>query len=775
VLRNTDLALLESWNLREEATQELTLRSDMTLRLESINETQRTVDAVLATENRSIVFDMQRWESLEEILLIEGCELPTQIPLFDTHPQLLGRVTTEAMRGSIRNLRIERRQLVGTLHFFDDEPSDRLWNLVRGGHCTDMSTGNVPLEKVLIPPGGQQTVAGKKYKAGELPLLITTRWRPREGSCCPWGADPRSKIRTQGQGNSHGNPPAPTNRSQENHAVPENLRAYLETLGLAGTATESQAWAFYHNLRGEQRAQAETLRGDVTAPPAPAEPQSQTPATTPTAPQTTRSAAPPAPSSSGPPTTAPAEPQLDTVRAAAIQAERLRVQRIEELASTDVPREIVRQAITEGWTEARASTEFLSVVRTRRAPAVPGAPAIHSRSHEGDCTLSVLQAAMLVRANLNPIEGHVRYEEGCMIRAGIDPARRQDLERSADLAWRYRDLSMVDICREAIRLDGGNIPFTREQTIRSAMSGGSLAAIFTTTVGAQLLASYEAAPDTTAGWTRDAEVPNFQTNERVQMGKGARLKKLPRGKTAEHASRDASLEEYKIARYAEQFVADEQDFIDDNFGALTTMPEEFGEAARQLRPDLVYSILLANAALGADNIALFDATDHKNLRTSAALAAATLKVAVTDMGIQTQGGRVLNLAPFALLVPKGLKHTASELVNSSEIRDTTASRERGTRNAIQDDNLLVISDGRLDNGVIDPATETVHSGSSTTWFLAARGGRYTIEVGYRRGTGRAPMVRSFVLSQGQWGMGWDINMDIGAKALDFRGLHKNTQ
>ena len=50
----------------------------------------------------------------------------------------------------------------------------------------------------------------------------------------------------------------------------------------------------------------------------------------------------------------------------------------------------------------------------------------------------------------------------------------------------------------------------------------------------------------------------------------------------------------------------------------------------------------------------------------------------------------------------------------------------------------------------------------------------TIEVAYRRGTGRAPQVRSFTLDKGKWGMGWDINMDIGAKAMDWHGMRKTT-
>ena len=88
-------------------------------------------------------------------------------------------------------------------------------------------------------------------------------------------------------------------------------------------------------------------------------------------------------------------------------------------------------------------------------------------------------------------------------------------------------------------------------------------------------------------------------------------------------------------------------------------------------------------------------------------------------------------------------------------------------------NLTLISDSRLDNGVTDPKSGTVNAGSATTWYMASAMAR-TIEVGYIRGSGRAPELRSFVLSQGQWGMGWDIKMDIGAKALDYRGFNKAT-
>ena len=47
-------------------------------------------------------------------------------------------------------------------------------------------------------------------------------------------------------------------------------------------------------------------------------------------------------------------------------------------------------------------------------------------------------------------------------------------------------------------------------------------------------------------------------------------------------------------------------------------------------------------------------------------------------------------------------------------------------------------------------------------------------MAYRRGTGRAPQMRGFVLERGQWGLDWDINFDIGAAFMDYRPWYKST-
>lgn len=94
-------------------------------------------------------------------------------------------------------------------------------------------------------------------------------------------------------------------------------------------------------------------------------------------------------------------------------------------------------------------------------------------------------------------------------------------------------------------------------------------------------------------------------------------------------------------------------------------------------------------------------------------------------------------------------------------------------NVLAGEGMAYIAEARLENGVTDPSSGVTNSGSASTWYLASTQAR-TIEVAYLRGTGRVPQVRAFRLDQGKWGLGWDVKLDIGAKALDWRGLHKAT-
>jgi len=495
------------------------------------------------------------------------------------------------------------------------------------------------------------------------------------------------------------------------------------------------------------------------------------------------------PSETEEPTNAAAKPLDIKARRAAVAAEEERIAMIRarsqasgitEIEVGDAPNikkvPLVAHAIRHGWDSKDVD---LAIIRAERTA---GPNVIIRGGHEESCTVQALEGAMILRAGGRLDHPSYQSREAvamkvpAWMRANINAEQRQ---RAMEAAHRFASMSAVDLCREALRIDARDCPHDRSEMIRAAFSGGALTNIFTTNVNAILLSTYMEAPDTTQGWVQEQDVADFRTQERPALNKGPSLSKLPRGSDgADHYSRSDRVESYKISRYAKQFTVDEQDIIDDWLGALSDTPVEMGLAARRLRPDLVYAIMLANPTLSATGVALFSASNASaNLLTTASLQASKLKAAASAMRLFKENGVNLNLQPSHLIVPPTLEFTAYELVNSTEniIAGTAGSvTERGNVNSLQRLGLTVVSDARLENGVTDPNSNTAYSGSASTWWLVSDMA-HTIEVGYLRGTGRAPQTRSWKYDrEGKYGMGWDVKMDIGAKAMDWKGFVQNT-
>lgn len=57
-----------------------------------------------------------------------------------------------------------RDNYVGTIHAAEDEDSDKLWKKIKGGHVTDISTGNVPIEVVNAPPARRKSCKARSTK-----------------------------------------------------------------------------------------------------------------------------------------------------------------------------------------------------------------------------------------------------------------------------------------------------------------------------------------------------------------------------------------------------------------------------------------------------------------------------------------------------------------------------------------------------------------------------------------------------------------------------------
>lgn len=719
---------------------------------ETADENTRTVRAVIATDSPVVSTEQRTGRGVLEVWRMDGLEPFDKAPLLDGHNDK----SVRNVLGSISDPQVQGGEATARVQISEAEPN--VWTKVREGHICDVSGRCQPLEMEAVQRGTTRSVRGATYTAPrDRDLNVITKWRMREVSLVPIGADPRAKIRSEGEATM----------------LTETCRSYLTTIGLAKDATEEQAKAFYDSLPEVTRGLADAY----TPAGAPIEVKSS-----PKREETTRS-----------------EPAIDAdkIHAEAIEADRRRRKEIERLGA-GLPEETVRKAADE-LTIEQAKDLFLEKLRNRTDSANPGGPAIHAKDDQADARAIGLALAMRdvsgeqlyrSRGAYVPV-GREKTEDGRpadgyrLRRARDDEAHKKGMEKLLDQADEFAGMSLVDVCRMACELDGKRLSLrtSYDDVIRTAVSGSALSVIFTTNINAQFLTGYTDYYDSTTGWCSEADVNNFLTNERDTMGKFGALKKVTKGRPAEHLDTSDWKESYKITRYGGQFVIDEQDIINDRFGALESeSPKDMGLTAAQLRPNLVYGIMLANAVLDVDGVALFDTNTHANYAADASsanaggpLGAGSMQAAIQAMGKQRINSRPLNIRPRFLIVPQDLKFTAGILLKSAERIISTS--DGGTYNPLKDLEINLVVDDRIGvAGVVDPTGPTARAGTAVNWFLAARPGEEgakTIEVGYRRGTGRAPMIRSFVLDKGQWGMGWDINFDIGAKALDYRGLYKS--
>ena len=197
-------------------------------------------------------------------------------------------------------------------------------------------------------------------------------------------------------------------------------------------------------------------------------------------------------------------------------------------------------------------------------------------------------------------------------------------------------------------------------------------------------------------------------------------------------------------------------------GAFTRIPELCARAAADLESDTVYGIVTTNAALGVDSVALFSVATHANLTTSSGTAISITSLGVGRKSMRVQKGlegRVLNLMPAFLIVPAALESIAEQYC-SPAYQATQASNINpfapGGRSA-----LTPIAEPRLD------------ADSATSWYLAADPSTLdTIEYAYLEGQ-QGVYLESRVGFECD-GIEIKVREDFAAKALDFRGLYKNT-
>ena len=334
-------------------------------------------------------------------------------------------------------------------------------------------------------------------------------------------------------------------------------------------------------------------------------------------------------------------------------------------------------------------------------------------------------------------------------------------------------LRWADAGKIGLRHLDQQIPPNDRDVCRAMASNATIGSTIYALFNAALLAGFAAEPDTTTAWTLEMAARNFVLSELYTQATGGRLTQLARGDVAEEEDLSAiglARSTYHLRRYAQQIVVDETDMADGQpLGAILSAVRQLGAEARRIRPDLVYSLILANpnlptgigATMQYDNVQLFHAA-HDNLN-SGALGGNTLAAGAAAIGnqlmVDPDGLPVHpNNQPGVLIVPPDLHHAARQIVRHITLGDG------------QD--LRVLSESRLGAaGLLDPESEGMTVGSATNWLLASRSAALPAIVVVGLDGSLEPVSRQFSLGQGRWGVAFDIKLDVAAVAVDHRAVY----
>ena len=348
----------------------------------------------------------------------------------------------------------------------------------------------------------------------------------------------------------------------------------------------------------------------------------------------------------------------------------------------------------------------------------------------------------------------------------------------SDAGREFRGMSLLEIARDVLeargirtrgksRLDLAGLALEQRSGSGGMMGTSDFPGILANVLNKTLRQGYQYANQTFRPLVRVVTVPDFKAVSRVLLGEAPSFDQVSEHGEFKRGGMNESKESYAISTFGKIVGITRQVIINDDLSAFTRVPRAFGVQAAQLESDLVWSQILSNPTMLQDNKALFH-SDHGNLVAAAAISVTSVGAGRTSMAKQTglDGKTVLNLDPSYLIVPKALQTKAEQFVG--QIFPT------------QNDNVVpesmrrlqVIAEPRLDNGISARDGIAEAAGSASNWYLSADVSQIDIvELAYLEGA-------QGVYTETRMGFDTDgvevkVRLDVGAKAIDFRGLYKN--
>lgn len=424
---------------------------------------------------------------------------------------------------------------------------------------------------------------------------------------------------------------------------------------------------------------------------------------------------------------------------AQVAAETERINQIRLLCDNN-HHEIESKAIREGWDKTRCELE---VLREKR----PTAPAIHVA--EKTVSAKVLEAACLMTGQVNQIEAMFEDQTLNMasdrFRGGIG---LQELLLEAAWANGYSGRNFRD-SRDVLR-------HAFNPTIEAGYSTIDIGSILSNVANKFLLDGFFSVERTWRNITAVRNVNDFKTVTSYRLVGRDQYEQVQPGGELKHGTLGEEKYENRADTYGLMLSIDRRDIINDDLDAITTVPRKLGRGSGLKINDVFWSTFLANSG--------FFKTANKNYITGATTALSIDGLTEGEVKYMDQvdgDGKPIGVMPAILLVPTALSATGSQLLKSTELRDTTASTKYPVSNPHQ---------GKFRVEVSRYLSNAQYTGnSSKAWYLLAESTDLpVIEVAFLNGQ-ESPTIETAEADFNTLGVRMRGYHDFGVALQDPRG------
>ena len=435
----------------------------------------------------------------------------------------------------------------------------------------------------------------------------------------------------------------------------------------------------------------------------------------------------------------PVDPVTDMRARAA--AEQLRIAAVRKVCG-DKHCEIAAKAISEGWDVTRTELEVLRADR-------PKAPKAHAS--DNPTTGSVLEAACMLTGGAKSADVLASFGEKAVeaadkrFRGGIG---LQELLLEAAWANGYDGRNFRD-SRSVLRFAFGH-------SLQAGWSSIDVGGILSNVANKFLLEGFFSVERVWRNICAVRNVSDFKTVTSYRLIGRDQYEIVAPGGELKHGTLGEESYTNKADTYGLMLSIDRRDIINDDLGAITTVPRKLGRGSGLKINDVFWGTFLNNAS--------FFAAGNNNYLTGTDTVLGIDGLSKAEKAFMDQvdaDGKPLGIMPTVLLVPTALSAIATMLNKSLEIRDTTASTKYPVANPHQ---------GKFRAEVSRYLSNSSYTGNSEkAWYLLADANDLpVIEVAFLHGQ-ESPTIETAEADFNVLGIQMRGYHDFGVALQDPRG------